>query len=145
MRGGTFETEECRCRHHHFRVAVSVGEAGLGIEFGVVFDQGIKSEGGFAQFARDGLLVEAQVVIRGGLRQEGHSTALQQRAVIRRQHVDGHVEAHPIGGTGLAAAIDPAERETGSIVDQIDDGRPERLFTEAPVGDPADVAVAQPR
>src|SRR5207249_1158928 len=33
-----FETEECPGRHHHFRVAVSVGEAGLGIEFGVVFD-----------------------------------------------------------------------------------------------------------
>ena len=43
-----FKAEQHRCRHHHFRIAVSVGEAGFRIELGVVFNQGIESEGGFA-------------------------------------------------------------------------------------------------
>ena len=107
MRGANSKPSRSCGGHDDLGVAVGVGVAGSRIQLGVVFHQAVEHEGGFPQPARDRLLVEPQAVV-GGVGVTRHASALEHAAVVGRQKVNGHIEAHPVGRAALSAAVHPA-------------------------------------
>src|SRR3954453_14309373 len=66
-------------------------------------------------------------------------------AVISREDMDGHVEAHAICRARRTTAVNAANRDSRSEVYDIDAGRLKRLFRQIPVGNEADLVKAQSR
>jgi hypothetical protein len=74
-----------------------------------------------------------------------HAPALEHVAVVGRQQVDGHIEAHPVGRAARPAAVHPAQGQTAGVIDEIDAGGFERVRAQVPVGHLADFTHPQAR
>ena len=109
-----------------------VGLTDPGIELGGVFHQSIEAERRLPQPAGKRVLVQPHEGVCC-VRLERHSPALQPRAVISRQKVEGHLEAPPVGGTRRPMAVKTADRDARGEMTDVHAGRFERLLRQLPI------------